>query len=80
MYLILNHDNLRLCQDNCWRSFANFGTYPECVKEYRSRVWARRRANRSKGIVIEIPEGVTIDASGSVYDTKGQRFLREFIV
>jgi len=25
----------RLCHDKRWRKFANFGTYPECVREYR---------------------------------------------
>lgn len=78
--LLIVKDNMRLCQDNKWRTFANFGTYPECVKEYKSLGHARRKAKRVKGEVVQIPEGVTVEAGGYAYDDKGKRELKEFVV
>lgn len=79
MILIINATGARLCQDNCWRSFANFGTYPECVKEYRSLGHAFRRAKRIKGRVVLIEDG-TIDASGVVEINGKKHELKEFLI
>jgi len=56
----------RLCQDGKWRWFANFGTFAECVKEYRSLGHAKRRAKRVKGEVVVVGEGMAMDAVGNL--------------
>ena len=66
MIYIVNNDGDRLCNDGCWRSFANFGTYPECVKEYRNAGNAHRRAKKIKGTVVQLGYGQSVDASGSI--------------
>lgn len=63
---IIDGKNYRLCQDGTWRWFANFGTYPECVKEYRVRGFALRMAKRVKGKVLEIPPDLVMDAAGNL--------------
>ena len=68
-YLIVNEQGDRLCNDNRWRQFAMFGSYQECVKEYRTKGHAKRQAKRIKGIVIKIPEGFAIEAGGTVIET-----------
>lgn len=68
MYLIINSTGMRLCEDLRWRSFANFGTYSECVKEYKRKFCAIKIAKRYGGSVVLIPENHTVDASGSVFD------------
>ncbi len=70
----------RLCQDNKWRAFCHFGTYKECVKEYRSLGFAKRKAKRVGGRVVRIPEGVTVEAGGFCYDADGPRNIEEFLV
>jgi hypothetical protein len=80
MILIINEHGFRLCQDNRWRLIAHFGTKPECVKQYKSVGWARRKARRIKGIVVRIPSGVLVEAAGTVYDSTGLRSLRDFAV
>jgi len=81
MYLVIkNAGQLRLCNDSKWRSFANFGSYPECVKEYRVPGWAHRKAAKVRGEVVFLPPNVTIDASGVVYGSAGQRTLSEYVV
>lgn len=67
MILIVNQNKQRLCQDNRWRSFANFGTLKECVKEYSNLGHARRKAERVNGTVVHIPKDAQIDSSGRVY-------------
>lgn len=73
MYLIINAENQRLCQDNRWRGFANFGTTPGCVKEYKSKGHAERKAKRIKGSVVSIPNGYTVDAGGTVFDAESKQ-------
>jgi hypothetical protein len=69
VFLIIREDNnYRLCQDNRWRGFAMFGTTPGCVKEYKSKGHAERKANRVKGTVVAIPNGYSVDAGGNVFD------------
>jgi hypothetical protein len=66
-YLVLDEFDSRLCKDGCFRHFAYFGTYPECVKIYRVRGWAIRRAQKHlKKIVIRLPDGAIMDASGRI--------------
>lgn len=64
---VMNGKNYRLCQDNLWREWAHFGTFPECVKEYVSRGWAEKAAKKKKGFVIELKKGEAMDAFGRVY-------------
>lgn len=66
MFVVVDSIGRRLCQDGCWRYFANWGTYKECVKEYRVRGWADRKARRFKARVVEILPGQTMDAAGNV--------------
>lgn len=46
-----------LCQDGKYRSYPTFGTYPECVKEYRRKGMAIRMADK------EDADTVTFDPS-----------------
>lgn len=80
MVFIINEHGLRLCRDHRWRLFAQFGTTPECVKQYKSLGWARRKARRIKGTVVRIPPGVIVEAAGTVYDKTGLRSLKDFAV
>lgn len=64
--IVIVKNGYRLCSDNRWRSFANFGTYPECVKEYRSLGWAKKKAKKIGGTVVELKEGETMDACGRI--------------
>jgi hypothetical protein len=76
----------RLCKDGLWRSHANFGDYRSCVQDYKSRAAAIRRAKKCGGQVVELPEGLHIEASGYCYVTTGpeetchQRFLTDYII
>lgn len=72
VYLILDVEDRRLCQDHRWRGHANFGSYKECVKEYKSRGHALRAARHIKGTVFGVPSGATVDASGELRDENGQ--------
>lgn len=67
MYLIF-WNGMRLCQDNRLRTFANYGTYKECVKEYRSLPAARTKAKKIKGVVVKVPDGMYIDAAGQIIE------------
>lgn len=68
MFLIINKDGYRMCQDGKWRDFANFGTYQENVKEYRSLGWAKRAIRGRNAAVVKVPEGMSVDASGKVLE------------
>lgn len=65
MILVIKN-GARLCCDNRWREFANFGTYPSCVKVYKSVGFAKRRARYNGGGVAVIPPGAVVDAVGGV--------------
>lgn len=67
MILIVNDKGDRLCNDNRWRSMALFGNVTGCVKQYRRLHAARRRARHIGGIVIQLPDGAHLDASGYCY-------------
>jgi len=66
----------RLCNDNRWRTFANFGGYPECVKTYRYARAALNAGAKYRGTpangdqtlasVVHLHEGDTMDAAGNV--------------
>ena len=68
MILIIK-DGRRLCNDNCWRSFAMFGSMPGCVKVYQQAGRARTQAARIGGKVAVIPPGMAVEAGGSVIET-----------
>ena len=65
---------MRLCRDNKWRSFANFGTYKECVKEFKylksaCKAGERYRLKAVKAghtLVIHLYDNDSMDASGRV--------------
>ena len=73
MFVVVHKDNGRLCKDGLFRSFAHFGTFPECVRTYRHRGHAERRQRLlelrgEKGTlsVVEIPTGQAMDACGRI--------------
>ena len=81
MILVINNSNYRLCQDNKWRDFANFGNYPECVKIYKRISSAFKKAEKIKGLVVMIDDpSATVDASGIVMINGKNYNLNEFIV
>ena len=60
------YQNCRLCKDGKLRWTALFGSYPSCVKQYRSLGHAKRRAKQIGGEVVQIPKGFEMDCSGLV--------------
>ena len=46
-----------------------FGNVAGCVKEYRSVGHALNRAKKIKGVVVQVPEGMEVDAGGKVIET-----------
>ena len=77
-------DGMRLCKDKRWREFANFGTFKECVKIYRSRGAAVRLANSQNALleyhnktanvkVAEVPVGFTVNAVGDVFNAEDRQ-------
>ena len=69
MLLIINSDGARLCNDARWRNTACFGNVRGCVKTYKTTGRALRRALRIGGIVVRVPERMTVDAAGTVIET-----------
>jgi hypothetical protein len=67
----------RLCRDNKWREFANFGTYPECVKIFKYpkaalKAGARYRIKPAQSgdtlnQIVYLYDGDSMDASGKIY-------------
>ena len=73
MWFVLVHENTgyRYCQDGFFRGFANWGTFPECVKVYRRKGNAVAVQTRllNKGCpvtVITLRPGDEMDASGRI--------------
>lgn len=48
------HGDYVLCKDNLWRIFVHYGTFPECVRVYRVRGFAERKARKLGGRVVEL--------------------------
>lgn len=73
MYVIIDDETgARFCQDKRFREFCGFGTYPECVKVYKSRGWALRWqdifASRGRNVTVqEVKVGQAMDASGRIF-------------
>jgi hypothetical protein len=71
-YVILRcSDSARLCKDGNFRNVAYFGTFPECVKFYRSEGWARRKHEELKRqgihtVIKSLKEGDEMDATGNI--------------
>ncbi len=57
----------RLCKDDRWREFANFGTYLETVKIYKLKGAAITKAAAIGGKVVGWPEGLIIEAGGDCF-------------
>jgi len=66
MTSIVVKNGMRLCKDNLLRKFANFGTFTECVKIYKSYVWAEKAANKIGGEIVILDADSYMDASGDV--------------
>lgn len=66
----------RLCYDNKWREFANFGSFPECVKVFKYPAAALKagakyrikpaKAGDTVSTIIHLYEGDSMDASGRI--------------
>ena len=69
MILIINTAGHRVCNDNCWRHYAYYGNLRGCVQQYRRLSNARYRAKQVKGFVVQIPDGMSVDAVGTVIET-----------
>lgn len=95
MIVIIDNDGRRLCQDKRWRDFANYGTYPSCVKTYRRVSGAKGTARKLKARIVVVGDepGVTreVDACGKVierrpcpdkpgYETVSHKTLADFVV
>jgi len=71
MILIIHKDNTnRYCKDGYFRHFAMFGTFSDCVKQYRHLGQAKRVAKLVSGRVVYIPDSMEVDAVGTVIETK----------
>ncbi|RDJ34932.1 MAG: hypothetical protein DWQ19_08850 [Crenarchaeota archaeon] len=69
-YIIIDKTTkARLCCDFLWRTFANFGTYNSCVKFYKSKAAAIKRAKRlnCQPMVLGLPEDLHLDAGGNCW-------------
>lgn len=70
-YVIVNQNGMRLCKDDKWRGFANFGSFRECVKTYRQVWWAAHRVQHltirgNSCRVVTVPIGCSMDAIGKI--------------
>ena len=80
MFVVLNENFARLCKDDKFRSWANFGTYPSNVKFYKKKGWAEKKAKCYRGKVVQFQdtdqETYSMNASGDVhvYVENGSRF------
>jgi len=77
-YWVVIHLNTyaRLCKDGKLREFANFGTFPGCVRTFRHEGWARRAAEKHLGLKWEIRcvhIGEHMDAVGNIFNEEGRR-------
>ena len=77
MILVINKDNMRLCQDRKWRSFANFGTYPACVKVYKSQPAAEKCARRVGGKILVLQPSQGMNAAGQIFHLEDGREIYE---
>lgn len=56
----------RLCNDSKWRYFAHLGTTSFCVRFYRHRGHAERRAKKVGGTVVYLEPTAELDAVGQI--------------
>lgn len=88
MIVIINDEGLRLCCDNRWRSFANFGSYKECVKTYKTVGSAKKTAKKVQGKIAQIPSDSkisrSVDSCGTVFEERERSLqkkdIQDFIV
>ena len=60
MRIIIRHfEKGYLCNDLRWRTWFHIGDGDDCVKEYYSFGWAKKKALRIGGECVIIPEGMT---------------------
>ena len=69
MILIIDRESTaRYCQDGKFRYFACFGTYPECVKVYKTLGHAFVAAKQWNSRVVDIPDNMRVEAGGTVIE------------
>jgi hypothetical protein len=70
--IIIDDTGNRWCGDNRWRKFANYGSYRECVKTYKTVGSAKITAKRHKARIVAIPSNDevrrSIEAQGKVIE------------
>ena len=76
MYLIIR-GKYRLCQDDRWRGHVPFGSDGGCLKEYARQANAKKKAQKVRGAVVEVPAGVELDAAGGGQFPEGDKFVLE---
>jgi hypothetical protein len=69
MILIINGNGALLCNDSCWRAFAMFGSVKGCAKQYKSLSHAQNRARHVGGVVVKVPDGMSVEAGGTVIES-----------
>jgi hypothetical protein len=73
--IVLKNENTgaRLCYDGKFRNFANFGTFPDCVKVFKSKGWALRKQEELMRFhncpceIVFLNGNRTMDASGMIH-------------
>jgi len=70
-YVMDEDTDARLCKDGQFRIFAQFGTFPECVRVYRQKGWALKQQDRferngRKTYVLSLPFPFTMNAAGHI--------------
>ena len=76
-------NGMRLCQDGNFRSFAQFGTFSNCVKQYRTIRGSSRKFNdliaraNDRDVIerITLYIGDTMDVAGNVTRAGDSRML-----
>lgn len=85
--ILCPQSGMRYCTDGKYREHATFGSFPGCVKLYKSRGWALRIAQRrqcphnkgncTKAYIVSLYPGDAMDAAGVItrHDGKVLKFL-----
>ena len=65
----IKKDNYRLCQDGKWREHVPFGSCGNCLKEYKRKAFASKKAEKVQGQVVEINTTFeNMDAAGNIFE------------
>ena len=65
-WIVIDGKGRRLCKDKKFRDITFFGSYPETLKQYRSKAWAVRQLRDDSMSAIPLYNGDSIDACGKI--------------